>query len=145
MRAEESRRRRATALEMKQAGAKLCEVGARFGVTKERARQMINIGQEEEARLARPVEALDDPIDNLWLPTRARGCFRRQGLKTVRELLEFIQRTNLDGLRNFGRTTRREVYTALLEAKIRIPLEALPGETAPPRECCPLCGGAWAR
>lgn len=63
-------------------------------------------------RVERPADELEDrlsmPVEELELSVRALNCLEAENIRTVRELVTYTEE-QLMGLRNFGRTTLKEI------------------------------------
>lgn len=63
-------------------------------------------------RVERPADELEDrlsmPVEELELSVRALNCLEAENIRTVRELVSYTEE-QLMGLRNFGRTTLKEI------------------------------------
>lgn len=104
-------------------GKTLVEIGSELGVTRERARQIIRNGlkrlgaqtrMEENRRAARMTDPPELPvitgqIEDLDLSVRAYHCLRRNGIRTIPELMDFIREKPLSSIRCCGEKTEKEI------------------------------------
>lgn len=101
------------ALELRRSGMTLQQIGAKLGVTRERARQLIINGERELERRAAAASADVGDIRSLDLSTRAWNVlYRDEGCRTIDDVCRYSE-YELLRTPHFGRLSLAEVTAAL--------------------------------
>lgn len=115
---QQAMERRAQAFALRETGMTYRDIGRAFGVSLERARQMVIRAERDRSSVHWNGDPLD--IDRLRvrgeITMRTWNCLRSEGIRTLRELDRPDRFSYLMRLPNFGRKSLREL-TELLDAK----------------------------
>lgn len=92
-----------------QRGESWAEIGRKFGICRERVRQIVL----KQRRLAEHAEATkgatpDGPIQNYTMSARAANCLKNENIVTLRQLEEYTE-AELLRVPNFGRKSLEEI------------------------------------
>lgn len=74
---------------------------------------LTKIGTIPTVRLAMPTDFLEEPIDSIDLSLRAYNALRRNGITTIRDLIEAIRSQNLKNMKNLGKKSAGEIKLSL--------------------------------
>lgn len=74
---------------------------------------MAELAENGKARRDAILTAAGEPVAYLDLSVRAYNCLLRNGIKTVKEVIEYDENVGLMKLRNFGKGTYDEIIKKL--------------------------------
>ncbi len=86
----------------------------------------LDLPQEKAEPVSELDQLLDQPLDRLELSVRAKNCLDSENILTIRELVS-LSETDLLRVRNFGKTSLKEVQAKLQELGLSF------GMSVPPR------------